>query len=152
MDAEGGERLYRSCARGGTPWTRSGSCEPCLPARGPRPSRRRRREVRLLCWVGQLGVVGELAELEGVGVGGGQGKWRGGERRRGQARRGFGVSAGGGRGRREPVGLGLRRGQNFLPLQNKYLGGTAACGRRIPTRRPRIGWGEIPRPAGGFPN
>lgn len=44
---------HRSCACGGKPWTRSGSCGPCSPARGPRPCRRRRREDRLLCCAGR---------------------------------------------------------------------------------------------------
>ena len=154
MDA-GGEKLYRSCARGGTPWKRSGSCEACLPARGPRPSRRRRRrrEVRLLCWVGQLGVVGKLAELggttelEGVAVfstAGSAAAWESeedGSDGAGQLGGALGVSAGGGRGRRTR-GFRASSRAKFSSLANQILN---ACGRRIPIRRPRIGWGEIPQ-------
>ena len=132
MDA-GGEKLYRSCARGGTPWKRSGSCEPCLPASGPRPSRRRRREVRLLCWVDHLGVVGELAEpggtteLEGVAVfstAGSAAAWESeedGSDGAGQLGRALGVGFSQRREGGGPVGLGLRRGRNFLHL--KIFGG-----------------------------
>ena len=69
----GRERSYthRSCARGGRPWTRSGSYGPCSPARGPRPCRRRRRrrrEVRLLCCAGRWKASGARGRQGGRSV------------------------------------------------------------------------------------